>query len=84
MVGTLLYRKGDFQAAIGEMTNTIQAVPDRCAAAYFNRATVFFRLGERDKAIDDLQSCLASAPPDWPLREKVRQTLVRFKGSPGD
>lgn len=85
--GKELYRTGDYQEAANVLTSAIELKPDY-AIAYYNRAIVYYRLGDRKQAENDLKEAsylghkkareLLSLNLKWRDMEKIKPPKYKF------
>lgn len=61
--GNVLYKKGDYEAAIGDYTSTLRLDPER-VDAYYNRGLARYELGEDATAVEDFTEVLRRKPTD--------------------
>jgi tetratricopeptide (TPR) repeat protein len=85
--GKELYRTGNYQEAVNVLTSAIELKPDY-AIAYYNRAIVYYKLGDRKQAENDLKEAsylghkkakeLLSLNLKWRDMEKIKPPKYKF------
>lgn len=66
--------RGDLDAAIQDWEEAI-AINPYYPTAYLKRASMWIATEQPDEAARDLQIALDNAPPSWPYRQEVEETL---------
>lgn len=66
--------KGDLDAAVQDWEEAI-AIDPYYPTAYLKRASMWIATEQPDEAARDLQIALDNAPPSWPYRQEVEETL---------
>ena len=66
---------GDLDGALEDWEAAIEIDP-YYPTAYLKRASLWIATEEREEAARDLKTALDNAPPDWPFRDEVEQTLA--------
>ncbi|MCI0339579.1 MAG: tetratricopeptide repeat protein [Planctomycetales bacterium] len=78
--GNVRANLGDAPGALRDYDEALRLDP-RHALAWYNRALVLRRTGDVTRAVAEMEKALEVAPPDWPYREAVEETLAGARSS---
>jgi len=72
------FEQGKLKECLDDLDLAIRLAPN-VAETYANRARILIRVGEKEKAIADLERSLELAPKDWDRRESVQREIEEYR-----
>jgi tetratricopeptide (TPR) repeat protein len=72
-LGWVYYKKGLYDLAIGEFSDSLAKIPENAAVIY-HLGMAYYKKGEKEKAKEQLEKAL-SLQPDFPGSDEARQVL---------
>jgi tetratricopeptide (TPR) repeat protein len=75
-LGWVYYKKGLYDLAIGEFSDSLAKIPDNAAVIY-HLGMAYYKKGEKDKAREQLEKAL-NLQPDFPGSEDAKRVLAEL------
>ena len=75
-LGWVYYKRGLYDPAIGEFSDSLAKIPDNAAVIY-HLGMAYYKKGENDKAREQLEKAL-SLKPDFPGSDEAKKALAEL------